>query len=90
MKSIKFFYLIFSFCVVSAAVRAAVAPEYADNSYSNHELTRAEKNVWTKAIKSLTPTVPTKRPRPTNARITNPTTVPALRSNGAATTTFVF
>lgn len=43
MKSIKFFYLIFSFCVVSAAVRAAVAPEYADNSYSNHELTRAEK-----------------------------------------------
>ena len=43
MKSIKFFCLIFSFCVVSAAVRAAVAPEYADNSYSNHELTRAEK-----------------------------------------------
>lgn len=90
MKSIKFFCLIFSFCVVSAAVRAAVAPEYADNSYSNHELTRAEKKCLDEGYKITYANCSNQTAPPTNARITNPTTAPALRSNGAATTTFVF
>ena len=86
MKSIKFFCLIFSFCVVSAAVRAAVAPEYADNSYSNHELTRAEKKCLDEGYKITYANCSNQ----TAPAITNPTTAPALRSNGAATTTFVF
>lgn len=34
--------VLFVFCGLSAAVRAAVVPEYATNTYKNHELSRAE------------------------------------------------